>query len=90
MQVELPRFITMDGVNHELAQFSDKVKQLVAIFQTWDQDAGKVRLELSKVEAAQRQLSSEISALVATELKAKAEAEAEQPAQPAPEFVNIG
>lgn len=67
MATELPKFLTFDGVQFEVEKFSDGIKKLLVIYQQWEQETIKSRLEVAKNEAALRDLTREIQAAVAKE-----------------------
>lgn len=52
--------ITIAGKTYNEADLSDKTKQLVSIYRKWNQDLMEARLDMSKTEAALRELSREI------------------------------
>lgn len=79
MQIESPKTITVDGVEHEVEKFSDKVKQLVGIHTRWRTELLDARLEVAKTEAAIRSVEAELSQNVAAELNPEVP-EAETPA----------
>lgn len=79
MNTESPKTITIDGTEHEVAKFSDKVKQLVAVHTKWRSEQMETRLELAKVEAAIRSIETELVQAVTDELAPK---DAPTPATP--------
>lgn len=80
MKIEQPTTLTIDGKSFAVADFSDKVKNLIAIRTEWQNDLVKERLMVAKSEAALRGVDAELAQLVSEELKAK-----EEPAAPAAE-----
>lgn len=74
IEAQVPTNITIDGVEHPVAVFSENVQRLVAIHTEWRNEVAKERLAVAKTEAALRSLDAELSQLVGAELKAKAEA----------------
>ena len=68
MNVEAPKTITVDNVEHDISGFSDKVKQLVAIRTVWSGDLAKERLAVTKTETAIRGLDTELLQSVGKEL----------------------
>jgi hypothetical protein len=71
MKIETPTNLTIDGQNYAVADFSDKVQNLVAIRTEWQNDVQQERLALTKTEAAIRSLDVELAQLVGAELAAK-------------------
>jgi hypothetical protein len=71
MKIETPTNLTIDGKDYAVADFSDKVKNLVAIRTEWQNEAQKERLALTKTEAAIRALDAELAQLVSAELSEK-------------------
>lgn len=69
MATELPKYLTFDGVQFEVEKFSDNIKKLLVIYQQWEQETVKSRLEVAKNEAALRDLTREIQTAVAKEPK---------------------
>ena len=72
MDITVPTTITIDGVEHQVADFSTQVQQLVAIHTEWRKDLATERLAAAKTEAAIRNLDAELTQLVAKELADKA------------------
>jgi hypothetical protein len=72
MSTELPKYLTVDGKQFDVESFSDGVKKLLVIYQQWEQETVKSRLEVAKNEAALRDLTREIQAAVAKEVTAPA------------------
>jgi hypothetical protein len=64
--------LTIDGVEHQLADFSDRVQRLVGVHQRWEKEQAEEQLELAKTQAAIRDLTREILGIVQAELAAKA------------------
>lgn len=73
---EQARTITLDGVQHDVAQFSEGVQQAVTIYNTFAADLQKAQLEVVKNQAALQSVGNQITAAVKSELAAKAEAAA--------------
>lgn len=71
MKIEAPTNLTIDGQSYAVADFSDKVKNLVAIRTEWQNEAQQERLALTKTEAAIRSLDTELAQLVGAELAEK-------------------
>ena len=67
--------LTIDGVEHEVAKFSESVQNLVVIHAQWSTDLIKERMNVAKTEAALRGLDAELSKLVSEELAPKEEDE---------------
>lgn len=80
MKIEAPTNLTIDGQNYAVADFSDKVKNLVAIRTEWQNEAQQERLALTKTEAAIRSLDTELAQLVGAELAEKNGAANDAPA----------
>ena len=72
-QTPTPKTLTIDNVEHELANFSPTVQRLVEINTQWRDELAAARLEVAKVEAALRQLEAELTQAVLKELKEKEE-----------------
>lgn len=87
MQLELPKTITVDGVEHQVSDFSETVQRLVSIHTSWRGDLADERLAVAKTEAAIRGVDAELAQLVGAELKAKAEP-APEAAPAAPEVAS--
>lgn len=73
MNIQVPTSITIDGVEHPVANFSEGVQRLVTIHTEWRTDLAKERLAVAKTEAAIRGLDVELSQLVASELAKSAD-----------------
>lgn len=56
--------VTIDGVDYEVEKLSPAVRSLLSFYQTWSGELAAARLEVAKLEAALRQLSTEIIATV--------------------------
>lgn len=67
MSTELPKYLTFENKQFEVEKFSDGVKKLLVIYQQWEQETIKSRLEVAKNEAALRDLTREIQGAVAKE-----------------------
>lgn len=80
MKIEAPTNLTIDGQNYVVEDFSDKVKNLVAIRTEWQNEAQQERLALTKTEAAIRSLDVELAQLVGAELAGKNGAANDAPA----------
>lgn len=80
MKIEAPTNLTIDGQNYVVEDFSDKVKNLVAIRTEWQNEAQQERLALTKTEAAIRSLDVELAQLVGAELAGKNSAANDAPA----------
>ena len=80
MKIEAPTNLTIDGQNYAVEDFSDKVKNLVAIRTEWQNEAQQERLALTKTEAAIRSLDAELAQLVGAELAEKNGAANDAPA----------
>lgn len=80
MKIEAPANLTIDGKNYAVEDFSDKVKNLVAIRTEWQNQAQQERLALTKTEAAIRSLDAELAQLVGAELAEKNGAANDAPA----------
>lgn len=64
---KLPELITIDGVEHKVADLGEKSKHLLSIYQMWSQDVANLRIDLAKNEAALRDLTREITFTIKTE-----------------------
>ncbi len=65
--------VTIDGVEYEVEKLSPAARSLISFYQTWSGELASARLEVAKLEAALRQLSSEIIAVVKSDNEPKAE-----------------
>lgn len=84
--ITAPTTITVDGKEHQVADFSETVQRLVAIHTEWRNDLAKERLQAAKTEAALRALDAELTQTVAKELNPEPAADAapaDAPAAPA-------
>ena len=75
--IEAPKSITIDGVEHQVADLPTEVATLVAVHTRWANELADARYEVAKHEAAIRQVEAEIVRAVKT---ASAEVAAETPA----------
>lgn len=75
MSTELPKYLTVDGKQFEVENFSAGVKKLLVIYQQWEQETIKSRLEVAKNEAALRDLTREIQTAIEKEVAAVADTE---------------
>lgn len=71
MQLEAPKTVTIDDVEHPVSGFSEGVQRLVEIHTQWRSDLAGERLALAKTEAAIRNLDAELTQMIMTELKAR-------------------
>ena len=69
--------LTIDGVNHEVTNFSPAIQQAVGIYNTFQADLQKAQMEVVKVQAAVQSIGNQISEAVKAELEAGKEAVAE-------------
>lgn len=69
--------LTIDGVNHEVTNFSPAIQQAVGIYNTFQADLQKAQMEVVKVQAALQSIGNQISEAVKAELEAGKEAVAE-------------
>lgn len=69
-RVEAPVTVTIDGQEFPVSQFSDNVKQLIAIHTQWRNELTEERLKVAKTENALRALDAELSQTIAQELQA--------------------
>jgi predicted RNase H-like nuclease (RuvC/YqgF family) len=76
-QTPVPTTLTIDNVEHQLSTFSPTVQRLVEINTHWRDELAAARLEVAKLEAALRQLESELTQTVIKELKEKQEPQEE-------------
>lgn len=77
--IESPKTITIDGVEHTVADLPPAVGALVSVHTRWANELADARYEVAKTEAAIRQVEAEIVRAV----KASTEP-AEAPAAEAP------
>lgn len=73
MAFEFPKTLTVDGVEHQVVDFSETVQRLISIHTSWRNDLATERLAVAKTEAAVRSLDAELSQLVKSELEAAAD-----------------
>jgi hypothetical protein len=66
--LDIPHTITLEGKEHKLENFSDKVKHLVSIHTIWKNQLAEQNLEVAKTQAALKSLEIELSSLVSTEI----------------------
>ena len=78
-KIEVPKTITIDGVEHETAALGAQVQLLMEIHAEWRRQLADARLEVAKHEAALRNLEAEIADTV------KKQSETPADAAPAPE-----
>jgi predicted nucleic acid-binding Zn-ribbon protein len=76
----VPTTLTIDNVEHQVSAFSATVQRLVEINTGWRDELAAARLEVAKLEAALRQLESELTQTVLRELKEK-QAPASEPVE---------
>lgn len=69
--------LTLDGVEHEVAQFSPAVQQAVTIYNSFNVDLQKAQLEVLKHQSAMQSIGTQIAEAVKKELAAKEAPEAE-------------
>ena len=75
-KIEVPKTITIDGVEHEVAKLGPQVQLLMDIHAEWRRQLADVRLEVAKHEAALRNLEAEIADTVKKQTETPAEAPA--------------
>lgn len=68
------RSITVDGISYDLAQFSDAVKQAVAVYNKFQADLQAAQLEVIKSQSAMQTIGAQIADAVKKELADKAAA----------------
>lgn len=68
------RSITVDGISYDLAQFSDAVKQAVAVYNKFQADLQAAQLEVIKSQSAMQTIGTQIADAVKKELADKAAA----------------
>jgi hypothetical protein len=73
MAFEFPKTLTVDGVEHPVADFSETVQRLISIHTSWKNELATERLAVAKTEAAVRCLDAELSQFVKSELEAAAD-----------------
>ena len=77
-QVEEVKVLNIDEVPHAVDTMSDEVKQLVAVYNEWNQDMADAQKTFAQLQAAVRGLSNQIVATVRAEKEAAAAAETEE------------
>lgn len=85
-KIEVPKTITIDGVEHEVAKLGAQVQLLMDIHAEWRKQLADARLEVAKHEAALRNLEAEIADTVKKQSETPAEgapAANDAPAAPA-------
>lgn len=83
-KIEVPKTITIDGTEHEVAALGPQVQLLMDIHAEWRRQLADARLEVAKHEAALRNLEAEIADTVKKQSEAKAEAAPTSEPPPAP------
>lgn len=63
-QTQAVSTVTIDGNDYEIEKLSPAARALLSFYQTWSNELASARLEVAKLEAALRQLSTEIIATV--------------------------
>jgi hypothetical protein len=81
-KVEDIKVLNIDGTPYAVDGMSDEVKQMVAVFNEWQQDEADARNRLMQLQAAKNDLSRQIILQVRKE---KEEAEAAEESSEAPE-----
>jgi len=56
--------VLIDGTDYEIEKLSPAARTLISFYQTWSNELAVARLEVAKLEAALRQLSTEIISTV--------------------------
>ena len=74
MSFDLPKTVTIEDVEYDVNTLSDKVKQLLMIYQKWSQDTADARMTLAKNEAALRDLTQELKITISAEKQPVVEA----------------
>lgn len=74
MSFDLPKTVTIEDVEYDVNTLSDKVKQLLMIYQKWSQDTADARMTLAKNEAALRDLTQELKITISAEKQPAVEA----------------
>ena len=69
--------ITLDGVQHNVADFSQSIQQAVGIYNTFNADLAKSQLEVIKNQSALQSVGAQIAEAVKKELAAKEAAAAD-------------
>jgi hypothetical protein len=69
--MDQPKTINLDGVSHEVDQFSPGVQQAVAIYNKFSLELQDQQLEVMKTQAALQQVGNQITEAVKAELAAK-------------------
>jgi F0F1-type ATP synthase membrane subunit b/b' len=78
-QVEDIKVLNIDNVPYAVDSMSDEVKQLVAVYNEWNQDLANAQKDFAQIRAAVQSLSNQIITQVRTEKAQEAE-EAEKAA----------
>lgn len=66
--MDQPRTINLDGVSHDIAQFSQGVQQAVAIYNKFSSQLQDQQLEVMKTQAAMQQVGAQITEAIKKEL----------------------
>jgi len=53
--------VMIDGTDYEIDKLTPAARTLISFYQTWSNELAVARLEVAKLEAALRQLSTEIT-----------------------------
>jgi|GEM_PF-1032631 len=67
--------VMIDGTDYEIDKLTPAARTLISFYQTWSNELAVARLEVAKLEAALRQLSTEIISTVKSEGDATTAAE---------------
>lgn len=78
-----PTTITLDGTTYNVADFSEPVRQAIAIYMSFQSDLQKQQLEVLKTQAALQNIGAQIAAAAKKELEEK-QAKSEDTAETAP------
>jgi hypothetical protein len=70
---ELPKSITLDGVEYPLSRFTNGVEHIVNVIFQWKEDLKKEILAMSKTEAAIQLAEQQLTGLVRAQLAEQAE-----------------
>ena len=52
--------LVLDGVEHVVADLPVEIRDLISVYNTWSDELKKAKVEVFKLEAAQRGLTQEI------------------------------
>jgi recombinational DNA repair protein RecR len=73
-----PQTITLDGVQYDLAIFSEEVKRYVGLYNIWQKEMQELRLKLIKDEYAISELNRKLVDKMKQEIAAQAQPSTEE------------